>query len=88
MDRKPMDSLTGAAGTTSSHASSLTNGPQSCRWGQPTLFLDYPVWLYAWDSPWTCGHPAHPGPLETAETCASCRHWTPSGGHDPESNPH
>jgi hypothetical protein len=71
-----MDTLTGAVGTLS-NASRPNPLPQGCHWGQPTLFLTYPVWLSAWDSPWSCGHPAHAGPLEATDTCRTCPDWTP-----------
>jgi hypothetical protein len=70
-----MDRLAGAVDSPDySNAHSRT--PQSCRWGQVTLFLPFPEWLDAWDSPWTCRHPGHKGPLKTAETCATCPDWT------------
>jgi hypothetical protein len=71
-----MDALTGAAETLST-PSRPRRTPQSCRWGQTTLFLAYPAWLYAWDAPWSCGHQAHPGPLEVTDTCAICPDWRP-----------
>ena len=75
MDRLPMDVMTGAADTLS-NAVRPRRTPQSCHWGRTTLFLAYPEWLSAWDSPWSCSHPSHEGPLETTESCASCPDWT------------
>ena len=69
-----MDALTGAAETLNS-ASRTKRTPQSCRWGQVTLFLAHPEWLCAWDSPWSCSHPAHAGPLEATDTCTTCPDW-------------
>lgn len=71
-----MDTLTGAEDLLN-NASRPRRTPQSCRWGQPTLFLAYPQWLSAWDLPWSCSHPAHAGPLEATDTCATCPDWTP-----------
>jgi hypothetical protein len=69
-----MDASTGPV-TLSSNASVPRRTPQSCFWGRSTLYLAYPAWLDAWDSPWSCCHPAHTGPLETVETCVACPHW-------------
>jgi hypothetical protein len=79
MDRFPMDELTGAAAPLG-NAVGTRRTPQSCRWGRTTLFLAFPEWLNAWDSPWSCSHPAHTGPLETVETCTTCPDWTPLEG--------
>ena len=49
----------------------------ACRWGDSTLNMAFPEWLSAWDTPWTCRHPGHPGPLETVDTCATCPDWRP-----------
>ena len=69
-----MDASTGASETQNS-ASRPKRTPQSCRWGQVTLFLAHPDWLCAWDSPWSCSHPAHAGPLEVTDTCTTCPDW-------------
>jgi hypothetical protein len=74
MANSPMDRSIGAAGR---NASQAVRTPQSCRWGDATLYTAFPQWLTAWDAPWTCTHPAHPGPLDSTETCGSCRDWRP-----------
>ncbi|HEY7444057.1 MAG TPA: hypothetical protein VH701_16630 [Vicinamibacterales bacterium] len=76
MAELPMDAMAGPANTL---RGALRPGqtPQSCRWGASTLYLAFPHWLKAWDSPWSCGHPSHKGPLETVETCTMCPDWTP-----------
>jgi hypothetical protein len=74
MANSPMDRSIGALGRT---ASPPVRTPQSCRWGDATLYTTFPVWLSAWDAPWTCTHPAHTGPLDTTETCGYCRDWRP-----------
>lgn len=79
-DMPPMDRSIGAA---ASPASGSKRTPQSCRWGDATLYQAYPEWLSAWDDPWTCCHPAHSGPLETVETCSTCPDWRP----DPSKGP-
>ena len=76
MDRLPMDAMTGAAADPSNASEPrLRRTPQSCHWGETTLFLAYPVWLSAWDSPWSCTHRAHTGPLDFPETCTACPDW-------------
>lgn len=70
-----MDAVTGPADTLRS-APTPGRTPQSCRWGAPTLYLAFPDWLSAWDSPWSCRHPSHQGPLETVDTCTTCPDWT------------
>ena len=72
MANTPMDWSTGAAGR---NAPQPGRTPQSCHWGDPTLNTAFPVWLSAWDAPWSCTHPSHTGPLDTTETCGRCRDW-------------
>jgi len=74
-----MDALTGAAHPVGS-ASPRRHSPQFCKWGEPTLFLAHPLWLSAWDSPWSCSHPLHTGPLEATDTCMTCPDWAPPAG--------
>jgi hypothetical protein len=82
MAERSMDQSTGAA----AHANNPTNAsrsrrtPQTCRWSESTLYMPFPEWLDAWDSPWSCRHSAHPGPLETVDTCATCPDWKPQVG--------
>jgi hypothetical protein len=71
-DMPPMDRSIAA-----SRASGLKPAPHACRWGDATLYQQFPEWVHAWDAPWTCRHPAHSGPLETTDTCAACRDWRP-----------
>lgn len=74
-----MDTLTGV-GNFLRNPGLPRRTPQSCHWGQPTLFLAYPLWLSAWDSPWTCMHSAHAGPLEMTDTCTTCPDWRAGPG--------
>ena len=76
MAETPMDPSTGAAASPT-NASGPRRTPQACRWGDSTLYMAFPEWLSAWDSPWSCRHPAHSGPLETVETCTVCPDWRP-----------
>ena len=84
MESMPMDVVAGAAHTVK-NVSPGARTPQSCRSGEVTLFLSYPDWLSAWDSPWSCGHAAHRGPLEVTDTCTTCPDWTPRAGSDDQS---
>jgi hypothetical protein len=70
-DMPPMDRSIGAA----ANLASGKHTPQACCWGDSTLYQPFPEWLSAWHSPWTCRHPAHTGPLETVDTCATCPDW-------------
>jgi hypothetical protein len=74
MAETPMVPSIGAA-TNLSKVSGPRQTPQTCRCGDSTLYMAFPEWLNAWDSPWTCRHPAHPGPLETIDTCTTCPDW-------------
>ena len=70
----PMGPSAGAAADLST-ASEARRTPQCCRWGVSTLYSPFPEWLSAWDSPWSCRHPAHEGPLETVDACITCPEW-------------
>src|SRR5262249_42302957 len=63
----PMDPSTGGAAAHLTNVPTLRHSPQACRWGDSTLYMAFPEWLGAWDTPWTCRHPAHAGPLETVD---------------------
>ncbi len=49
----------------------------TCRWATPTLFMSRPLWLTAWDAPWTCTYRETPNPLDTTDPCATCVNWEP-----------
>ena len=53
----------------------MTQSAATCRWAVPTLFLPPPIWMGAWDTPWTCLRNARPRMLETTDVCASCPRW-------------
>lgn len=52
-----------------------THCAASCRWAQPTLFLESRLWLESWDRPWTCMRDGTPRTLESTEPCATCSRW-------------
>ena len=70
MAENPMDRSIAAA-----NRAATRQTPQACRWGASTLNQRFPEWVSAWDSPWTCRHPSHSGPLETADICTTCPDW-------------
>ena len=49
--------------------------PRTCRWAKPTLLLDWPDWLNAWSSEWSCDHEGAYRPLTHSECCRSCPRW-------------
>jgi len=53
----------------------------TCRWAATTLDMSAPMWLEAWDRPWTCLSGASPRPLLTTEGCSSCPRWEPHDHH-------
>jgi hypothetical protein len=53
---------------------------QQCRWAEPTLFLDAPWWLMAWDFPWSCQSAGTPAPVNDTAVCAHCVRWAPRLG--------
>jgi hypothetical protein len=55
------------------------HAPSTCRWAEPTLFAEPPLWLYANDCSWTCSSGDKPRLLQTANICCSCPQWTERG---------
>jgi hypothetical protein len=51
------------------------NGAATCRWAQPTLFLEPPLWIEAADRPWTCTRHDVQQPLQSTIACVSCPQW-------------
>jgi hypothetical protein len=77
MAHTPMDDPSVGAASHLTHVPESGRTAHACRWGYATLYLAFPDWLNAWDTPWSCRHPSHSGPLETVDTCATCPDWTP-----------
>lgn len=48
---------------------------QTCRWGIPTMFLQWPYWYEASDKQWSCTRGAEPRRLADARTCETCGAW-------------
>jgi hypothetical protein len=49
----------------------------NCKWARPTMSMPAPIWLEAWDSPWTCVRDERPRPLPDTEICSDCPRWQP-----------
>ena len=52
-----------------------THTAQRCRWAIPTLDLPLPLWLEAWDAPWSCRRDGVPRTLESTRECLRCPRW-------------
>jgi hypothetical protein len=50
---------------------------QRCRWAEPTLFVDEPIWTEAEQYPWTCRAEGPPHVVEDTTLCATCGRWVP-----------
>jgi hypothetical protein len=50
---------------------------QRCRWAEPTLFVDEPLWTEAEAFPWTCRADGDPHVVEDTTYCATCGRWVP-----------
>jgi hypothetical protein len=53
----------------------------TCRLAVPTLFLAPPIWLCAWDAPWTCLRHGAARVLASTEECCNCPWWEPAADH-------
>jgi hypothetical protein len=51
---------------------------QTCCWGTPTLFLQWPLWYDAGQHEWSCTRRATPRVLADPAVCEECRHWAPA----------
>ena len=60
----------------------------NCRWATPTLFLPAPIWLRAWQAPWTCQRETEPRTLESTVECAECPRWEPRPDEDQQPAAH
>jgi len=52
---------------------------QRCRWAEPTLFQDSPLWTEAEAYPWSCKADGDPRVVEDTTVCATCGRWAPRG---------
>jgi hypothetical protein len=52
---------------------------QRCRWAEPTLFQDSPIWTEAEAYPWSCKADGDPRIVEDTMVCSSCGRWAPRG---------
>ncbi len=58
-----------------------THGATTCRWAIPTLFLSEPLWLDAWNYPWSCLRDPTPRILHTTDVCTLCPRWEAHPAH-------
>jgi hypothetical protein len=63
----------------------ITRLVQTCRWAQPTLFLQPPLWYEAWDYPWSCTADGIVRILADPGACRICPRWEPRGAERPHS---
>lgn len=56
--------------------------PRTCSWAKPTLLLDWPDWLNAWSSEWSCQHDGAYHPLVHSECCRTCPRWQAKADDD------
>jgi hypothetical protein len=68
-----------------------SQGVHTCRWGIPTLFLEWPLWCEASQHEWSCTRDSTPTILTDPAVCRSCPYWTPrvqaAAGTDVERSP-
>jgi hypothetical protein len=48
---------------------------QRCRWAEPTLFQEGPLWTAAEDYPWSCHADGEPRPVADTQVCLTCGRW-------------
>lgn len=56
-----------------------TKSAASCRWAMQTLDLEPPLWLDAWNYPWSCVRDGDARPLGSTDECRTCPRWQPHG---------
>jgi hypothetical protein len=49
--------------------------PSTCRFSLPTLFSPWPLWLDAWNKPWSCARDGKCTLLSNSEPCRTCQRW-------------
>jgi hypothetical protein len=50
---------------------------QQCRYAEATLFLAAPMWLDAWQFPWSCRSTGTSKPIADTRVCSECDRWVP-----------
>ena len=56
----------------------ITHSVQTCRWGTPTLSLEWPWWYDASENEWTCTRDGRMKILTDDTLCLTCPHWAPA----------
>jgi len=57
----------------------VTHSIQTCRWGTPTLFLQWPLWYEASQHEWSCTRGTTPSVLADPAICRTCPYWAQAG---------
>jgi hypothetical protein len=63
----------------------VTPSVHTCRWAEPTLFLQPPLWYEAWDYPWSCTAGGIARILTDVTACRACPRWQPQASERPAS---
>ena len=50
----------------------------TCRWGSPTLFLQWPLWYEASQHEWSCIRGQAARVLVDPAICRTCPYWSPA----------
>lgn len=50
----------------------------TCRWAIATIDLPHPLWIDAWNAPWTCTRDGSARELDTTDECTDCPRWEPA----------
>lgn len=58
----------------------ITRSVQTCRWGTPTLFLQWPLWYEASQHEWSCTRGAA-RVLADPAICGTCPYWVHADCH-------
>ena len=48
---------------------------RTCRYATPTLFLQWPHWLDAWEWPWSCAREGRLRLMPSDAGCRQCPRW-------------
>ena len=48
---------------------------RQCRWAEQTLHLGAPLWLDAWEYPWSCRSAGTYRPIADTRLCLECHRW-------------
>jgi hypothetical protein len=75
-------STEGAVTTTPKPQTTPKPTVQHCKWADATLYQDAPLWLDAWNTPWTCRRDGDQRLIEETDECLACPRWERRNGVD------